>query len=117
MQFGTVGIETYGHERYVNQTFYHSPEWRSIRNVIILRDNGNELGLDGYPINGRVHVHHLNAIDVKDISENSKYLLDPEYLVCMSEGLHKAITYGDSEYFKRYELVERKQNDTVPWKL
>lgn len=112
---GRVGDETFGFERYLNQTFYKSPEWRKVRNEVILRDRGCDLGLEGHEIVGRVYIHHMNPIDTRDIVNRADILLNPEYLVCVSFETHQAIHYGD---YSSIEVVnvERKPNDTCPWK-
>ena len=93
---GVVGEDTFGFDRYINQQFYHSWEWKRIRDHVILRDNGCDLGVDGYYIRGQVYIHHLNPIDAKDILRHSEMLIDPEYLICVSRETHNAIHYGDS---------------------
>lgn len=113
---GQVGKETFGFDRYLNQQFYHSDEWAEIRDYIIVRDLGCDLGLEGFTIHGRIYIHHMNPITVKDIREYSKYLTDPEYLICTTHNTHNAIHYGDSSLLIA-EPVERTPFDTCPWKL
>ena len=113
---GKVGIETFGFDRYLNQKFYNSYEWRKLRDKILIRDNGCEMGIEEYPIRGRILIHHMNPLKERDIVELTDYVMNPEYLVCVSHDLHNAIHYGDEEILKRYELIERKPNDTCPWK-
>ena len=112
---GQVGQETFGFDRYLNQGFYHSDEWRPIRDQVIARDLGRDLGIEGYDIYGRIYVHHMNPISIEDLEEGSPYLLDPEYLICTSHNTHNAIHYGDeSQLF--LGVTERKPNDTCPWR-
>lgn len=113
---GEVGIETFGFDRYLNQKFYSSYEWRTLRDKILIRDNGCEMGLEGYPIGGRILVHHMNPLKERDIVELTDYVMNPDYLVCVSHDLHNALHYGNDEILKRYSVVERKPNDTCPWK-
>lgn len=112
---GEVGKETFGFDRYLNQQFYHSDEWRSIRDFLIVRDLGNDLGLEGYPIHGRIYIHHMNPITARDIQDCSEYLIDPEYLICTTHNTHNAIHYGDSSLLIA-EPVERTPYDTCPWR-
>lgn len=97
---GEVGNPTFGYDRYFNQTFYHSSEWRRARNRIILRDNGCDLGVEGYEIHGHIYIHHLNPITKKDVEEFSDILLDPENLVCVTFDTHNAIHYAIKSYQK-----------------
>jgi len=112
---GAVGRETFGYDRYLNQMFYRSPEWKKIRNLVILRDNGCDLGVDGYEIQGRVYIHHLNPVSQNDILNRSEILLDPNYLICTTHETHNAIHYGDSDLLMT-EPVIRLPNDTCPWR-
>lgn len=112
---GMVGEDTFGFDRYLNQTFYKSKEWKAIRDLVIIRDNGCDLGAEGYPIFGRVLIHHMNPITQKDILQQSELLLNPEYLVCVSHTTHNAIHYGDEKLLPKAP-VERSKNDTCPWK-
>lgn len=113
---GRVGEETFGFDRYVNQKFYRSSEWKQLRNHIIVRDNGCDLGIEDRDVYGRVYIHHMNPISVKDIDNVSEYLLNPEYLVVVSHDTHNAIHYGDESYLKNNQVITRTKNDTVPWK-
>lgn len=112
---GAVGKETFGFDRYVNQRFYTSREWKSVRDFVITRDLGCDLGIPGYDIYGRVFIHHMNPILIKDIEQSSDILLDPEYLVCTTHATHNAIHYGDEDLLQK-DLVERAMNDTCPWR-
>lgn len=110
-----VGIETFGSGRWLNQRLYHSSLWADVKNEIILRDNGCDLGLDGYEIRGRIYIHHLNPITKEDVLNNSSKLYDPNNLICVSFDTHQSIHYG-SECAALSQLVERRPNDTCPWK-
>ena len=113
---GAVGDETFGYERYLNQQFYKSKEWRSIRNNIIIRDNGCDLGIDGYEIYDKIIIHHINPICIDDVLDFKKdILLDPENLICTSDDTHKAIHYGNNYLLKKMPII-RTPNDTCPWK-
>ena len=113
---GRVGEDTFGFDRYLNQIFYRSSEWKTIRQFVILRDVGNELGLEGYPITGKIYIHHMNPITPEDIYGRSEHLLDPKYLISVSLRMHNAITYGDDSVLDYYIYNERTPNDTCPWK-
>lgn len=111
-----VGFDKFGYERYLNQKFYHSIEWRRIRNEIIVRDNGCELGLEGYPINGPIYIHHMNPVEIEDLVDfKPEKILRPEVLVCCSFDMHQAIHYGEFRS-KFRDPIERTPNDTCPWK-
>lgn len=112
---GSVGLDTFGFDRYLNQGFYRSKEWKSIRDQVIIRDNGCDLGVDGYEIYGRIVIHHMNPILQTDILDRTQFLLDPDYLICTTHATHNAIHYGDEGLLPR-EPVERTRNDTCPWK-
>lgn len=112
---GHVGEDTFGWRRYLNQQFYKSPEWRAIRRDIIIRDNGCDLGIDGHDIHGRIIIHHLVPLTKDDVELRTKYLTDPEYLICVSHATHNAIHYG-SENSLLQEPIERSKNDTCPWR-
>ena len=112
---GHVGVDTFGFDRYINQNFYRSREWKRIRDHVILRDNGCDLGLEGYEIYGRIYIHHMNPILVQDIIHQSDFLLNPEYLICTTHTTHNAIHYGDESLLITAQ-IERKPNDTCPWK-
>lgn len=112
---GQVGHETFGFDRYLNQMFYRSQRWKEIRNYVIIRDNGCDLGVEGYEIYDRIYIHHMNPITLSDIERESEFLLDPEYLICVTHNTHNAIHYGD-ESLLMTAPVERSKNDTCPWK-
>lgn len=113
---GKVGEETFGYDRYLNQVFYHSPEWRRIRKQVLIRDDGNEMGLPDYPIHGYIYVHHMNPISLKDIDDRKEDILNPEYLICVSKNTHDAIHYSNEDILIKRDPVIRKPNDTTPWK-
>ena len=112
---GLVGESTFGFERYLNQTLYNSSKWRRLRNQIIVRDNGCDLGVDGYEIQGVIIVHHMNPISVDDLKDFSEDVFNPEYLICVSLTTHNAIHYGDTNLLPK-EPIERRPGDTCPWK-
>lgn len=111
-----IGDETFGMERYLNQYFYGTPEWRALRQEAIIRDQGYDLGIEDHPIGGRIEVHHINPITIEDIKNRSPNLLDMENVICVSSNTHKAIHYGDASLLP-HDPIERKPNDTCPWKL
>lgn len=113
---GTVGKDTFGYDRYLNQIFYRSREWKSIRDKVIIRDEGCDLGVDGYEIHGRIYIHHMNPIMLKDIENKTEFLLNPEYLITTTHSTHNAIHYGDESLLPLIPK-ERTANDTCPWKL
>lgn len=113
---GQVGVETFGFDRYLNQTFYRTDkEWLAVRDDVIIRDNGCDLGIVGREIYSRIIVHHMNPITKEDILRRTKYLLDPEYLICTTKRTHDAIHYGD-ESILMLGPIERTKNDTCPWR-
>lgn len=114
---GEVGTATFGWERYLNQLLYHDPEWKRIRNKVIVRDLGHDLGMIPYEyeISGLIFVHHMNPITAEDIRDRRDYVLDPEFLICCSLDTHNAIHYG-TDYLSRRTFLERAPNDTCPWK-
>ena len=112
---GSVGVDTFGFDRYLNQTFYRSYEWKRLRNDVIVRDMGCDLGLEGYDIFDKILVHHMNPIGPDDIIHRSDYLLDPEFLICTSKLTHDAIHYGD-EQILYHDPVIRTPGDTCPWR-
>lgn len=113
---GSVGAETFGFERYLNQRFYASAEWKHVRDAVILRDNGCDLGIQDRVIGGKVVIHHMNPVTRDDILSQSDLILNPEYLICVSPTTHNAIHYGDENLLVPSIVVERKPNDTCPWK-
>lgn len=112
---GTVGEDTFGFDRFLNQAFYRSRDWKSIRDFVIVRDNGRDLGMEGYEIFGKIYIHHMNPITQLDIQCRSEFLLNPEYLITTTHTTHNAIHYGDETLLVQIPL-ERTPNDTCPWK-
>lgn len=112
---GRVGEETFGFDRYLNQMFYKSPEWLEIRDRVIIRDQGCDLGLEDRRIYGRILIHHMNPITKSDILDRSDLLLNPEYLITTVKATHDAIHYGDISSLGE-DYVPRSKNDTCPWK-
>lgn len=113
---GVVGEETFGFDRYLNQMFYKSKEWLSIRNHVIARDNGCDLATPGREIRGnKIIIHHMNPITKEDIINKSEFLLNPEYLISTVKNTHDAIHYGDSDLLYT-DPIERSKNDTCPWR-
>lgn len=112
---GKVGEETFGFDRYLNQVFYKSPEWKAARDFVIIRDQGCDLAMEGHEIFGKILVHHMNPISMEDIVHRTEYLLDPEYLICTIKNTHDAIHYGDGSLLITGP-IERTKNDTCPWR-
>lgn len=113
---GVVGEILFGSHRHLNQTLYKSKEWKDCRREIILRDNGCDLACDGYEINGRILVHHMNPLSAKDILLKREKIFDPENLITISHRTHEAITYGSKDFILAIEPIERKKNDTCLWR-
>jgi hypothetical protein len=111
----SVGAETFGFDRYLNQIFYSSPEWKKARREVIIRDNGCDLGVAGYDIQGQIIIHHMNPISREDIINRSDILLNPEYLICTVLNTHNAIHYSDESILSLLP-TERRKNDTCPWR-
>lgn len=113
---GIVGEQTFGRDRYVNQVFYRSPRWRSVRNEVIIRDNGCDLGVEGYEIVGhKILIHHINPVTLEQIEEEDTSIFDPEYLICVSFDTHNAIHFGDASLLPQ-SPIERRPWDTCPWR-
>lgn len=112
---GSVGQDTFGFDRVFNQMFYRSKEWKSVRNKVIIRDLGCDLGIEGYEIHERIIIHHMNPITLDDIRFNTDFLLNPEYLITTVHSTHNAIHYGDEGLLSKAP-IERRRNDTCPWK-
>lgn len=115
---GKVGEETFGWERYLNQDFYRSTEWRAFRREIVIRDHGCDLGLDGYEFaeGETIFIHHMNPIDTHDILYQTKFLMNPEYVISVRGRTHQAIHYGDESMIVEFEPIIRTPNDTCPWR-
>jgi len=114
---GSVGSETFGEERHLNQQFYTSPEWKEVRRYILIRDMGCDLGLHGYEIDGPIYVHHINPITADDIINRRPTIVDVNNLICVSMGTHNALHYGDMSWINNMDIVERRPGDTCPWRL
>lgn len=110
-----VGQDTFGFDRCLNQKFYQSKEWKRIRDYVIMRDLGCDLGMDGFEIHGHIYVHHMNPLTKSDILESNGNLMDPEFLICTTHNTHNAIHYGSYELLDK-DPIERTPNDTCPWK-
>lgn len=111
---GEVGKDTFGFDRWINQRFYKSPEWKRIRRDVIIRDEGRDLGVEGYELQNGIYVHHMNPMLPKDIVNAEDWILNPEFLICASFNTHNAIHYGDKSLLPK--IIERRPNDTCPWK-
>ena len=111
----SVGKETFGFDRYLNQVFYRSKRWKEIRDYVIIRDNGCDLGIEGREILDRIIIHHMNPISIDDIEKESAFLINPEYLISTVHNTHNAIHYGDEKLLIGAP-IERSKNDTSPWR-
>ena len=112
---GKVGEETFGFDRCLNQIFYKSYAWLKVRDLVIIRDCGCDLGISGREIYGKILVHHMNPIEDKDLINKNDIILDPEYLICTTKNTHDAIHYGDTDLLFTDPII-RSKNDTCPWK-
>ncbi len=112
---GVVGEETFGFDRYLNQVFYRSQKWKDVRDFVIIRDLGCDLGIEGREIHGKIMIHHINPITLKDIERESEFLLDPEYMITTTHNTHNAIHYGDENLLIK-NPIERRKFDTCPWR-
>lgn len=112
---GQVGLDTFGLDRYLNQTLYRSYKWRKTRDEVLIRDNGCDLGIDGYDISGKIIVHHMNPLTLEQIEDDDPVIYDPEFLICVSHITHNAIHYGDESLLPKLP-VERVPYDTCPWR-
>lgn len=112
---GIVGKDTFGYDRYLNQAFYNSPEWRRFRRDIIIRDNGCDLACEGYEIRGKIILHHINPLTQDDLINRREALFDPENIICVTHNTHNAIHYGDANLLITGP-IERTANDTCPWR-
>jgi hypothetical protein len=111
---GSVGRSSFGFDRYLNQAFYRSREWRDVRNHVIVRDDGCDLGVEGYEIHGELLVHHMNPMEIESLVHRDPRILDPEYLITTTHRTHNAIHYGDENQIPR-QHVERRPGDTLLW--
>lgn len=113
---GSVGVETFGNQRHINQNLYvYDKRWKQVRDEVIIRDNGCDMALPEFKIFSRVIVHHINPLTLKDFMENSPLIFDPENLICVSFNTHQAIHYGDRTLLP-YIPKERTKNDTCLWR-
>lgn len=113
---GLVGRETFGFDRQLNQMLYQrSPRWKKARDLVIIRDNACDLGIEGFDIYGKVIVHHMNPITLDDVLNDRDWIYDPEFLICTTHNTHNAIHYGDETLLNTAPTV-RTRNDTCPWK-
>ena len=112
---GKVGEETFGFDRYLNQKFYKSKEWRDIRDYVILRDNACDLGIEDREIHSRIIIHHMNPITKYDIVNQTEFLTNPDYMICILKRTHDAIHYGDDSILFS-DIIVRTKNDTCPWR-
>lgn len=110
----SVGASTFGFDRWINQQFYRSAQWKHIRNAVIARDSGLDLGVPGYEIYDKVIVHHMNPMRPEDIEEGDPGILDPEYLICVAHNTHNAIHFGDKSLLPQ-PIIERQPGDTKLW--
>lgn len=111
-----IGERTFGHNRYLNQDFYRSREWKRFRDQVIIRDGGCDLGMEDRIIPYRIEIHHINPITIEDIENNVDLLMDMDNVICVSPNTHKAIHYGDGSMLTK-DPIERRPNDMCPWKL
>ena len=112
---GIVGEETFGYDRILNQLLYKSKKWRKVRDEVLIRDNGGDLGLEDYPINGRAIIHHMNPITVEDVLNDKPEIFDPEYLITVSNSTHNAIHFSNENNLQK-DPIERTQNDMCLWR-
>lgn len=113
---GDIGQSTFGFDRYLNQKFYKSIEWKRIRDFVIVRDQGCDLGCIDKPIFGKILVHHMNPVLIEDLKNDRIDILNPDYLISVSMDTHNAIHYGDEKIFNKYSFRERTRNDTILWR-
>lgn len=112
---GKIGEELFGYARYLNQVFYRSKQWQNVRDFVIIRDKGFDLGVEGWEIEGAIYVHHMNPITLDQLKNSDPCLLDPELLISCSRKTHEAVTWGDASLLPK-QLVVRRPNDMCPWK-
>lgn len=114
---GSIGEDTFGFDRYLNQLFYRSPEWKQVRNFVITRDMGCDLAIPDHEIiNQQILIHHMNPLTKEDIINKSDYLLNPEYLICTTKKTHNAVHYGDERILDQIVPIVRTKNDQCPWR-
>ena len=112
---GQVGESTFGFDRYLNQIVYSSRKWKQVRNAVIIRDEGRDMGVEGYEIQGRIVIHHMHPISIEDAEKDSDFIYDPEFLICVAPITQNAIHYGDESLLPK-DLIDRFPNDTCPWR-
>lgn len=112
---GSVGESTFGYDRYINQLLYSSYRWRDVRDKVIIRDRGCDLGIPGYEINDRIYIHHMNPLRKEDFTEENNDIFDPNFLICTSRRTHQAIHYGDESLLPQLPII-RRPGDTCPWR-
>ena len=112
---GSVGRDTFGFDRYMNQVLYRSQKWKRIRDEIIIRDNGCDLACEGYEIHARIIIHHMNPLTIEDIEKETEFLFNPEFLISTTHNTHNAIHYGDENLLVTMP-IERSKYDTCPWR-
>lgn len=112
---GTIGVTTFGYDRYLNQILYTSRDWKKARDIVIVRDEGCDLGMEDYEIQRGIWIHHMNPLTPEDIESGSPDILDPEFLISTSRRTHDAIHYGDISLLPKHH-IDRRQNDTCPWR-
>lgn len=113
---GQVGVDTFGYDRYVNQKFYNSCEWRRVKDYVIVRDNGCDLGVPGADIPDLIIIHHMNPVTLDDIVKGNPDIFNPEYLISTSLHTHNAIHYSDESLLPKGP-IERRPNDQAPWRM
>ena len=111
---GRVGSETFGYDRFLNQKFYRSKEWKMVRHHVIARDGANDLGVDGFALYDRILIHHMNPLTPEDLDRGHSDIIDPEFLISVSHNTHNAIHYGDESLLPKL-YVERRPGDTTLW--
>lgn len=112
---GVIGEMTFGFDRYLNQMIYTSQRWKKLRDEVIIRDKACDLGIEGQDVHGKIFIHHMNVVTIEDIELERDYVYDPEFLICTSFFTHNAIHFGNESLLPRLP-VERKKNDTCPWR-
>lgn len=112
---GIVGQSTFGYDRYLNQMLYRSKRWLNARDIVIIRDQGCDLGIEDYEIRGRIIVHHMNPISIEEIERGADEVYDPKFLICTTSDTHNAIHFGDESLLPKLP-IDRRRNDTCPWK-
>lgn len=112
---GAVGRDTFGFDRWMNQAFYTSKEWRDLRHVVIARDLGCDLGMEGHEIRSRIYVHHMNPLTPEQIDRGESEMLDPEFLICVTLRTHNAVHFGNANLLRKTEPTVRTPGDTKLW--